>query len=292
MPEGAFIQPVEIDGVLTLTPPRAEPAPLVFDSPHSGLTLPDDFRPSVDPAMVLHAADTHVDALFDHVPDIGAALLTAHFPRSFMDLNRSLLDMDVGLVEGGWPDRVRDNAAAKRGMGLIWRYAWGDVPMYAKPLTVAEVTARIDRYWRPYHDILGRLIETLHRRFGVSWHIDCHSMPARGHKLSPDPEGRPRADFVLGDRHGRSCDPALTAHVATILRELGYDVALNDPFAGAELVTAFSAPERGRHSLQIEVNRRLYMDETTRARSEGFLCLHTDLCRLAEALRAFVKAHG
>ena len=170
---------------------------------------------------------------------------------------------------------------------LIWRFAWGDTLMYERPLSVEEVRARIDRYWRPYHAALGDLIEAVRARFGRSYHINCHSMPARGHKLSPDPEGADRADVVLGDRDGTSCEPDFVAMVEGALRGFGYTVAVNRPFKGAELVAAYSDPARGRHSLQIEINRRLYMDEVTRARTAGFATLRTHLADLGAAMLSY-----
>jgi N-formylglutamate deformylase len=276
-----------IEGVLAVIPPRAPLVPLVFDSPHSGTTIPADFRPAVSPNLVLTSADTHVDTMFDFAPDLGAPLLVAHFPRSFLDVNRSLLDIDLALVKGAWPDPVRDSPSAQRGMGLIWRFAWGDRPMYDRPLSVDEIRARIDRYWRPYHAALRGLIEAGHGRFGRVYHVNCHSMPERGHKLSPDPEGSERVDIVLGDREGTSCEPDFVALVETRMRGFGYTVAINRPFKGAELVAAYSDPARGRNSLQIEINRRLYMDEATRARTAGFTTLRAQLAELGAAMRSY-----
>jgi N-formylglutamate deformylase len=281
---GVVTEPASIPGVLRIERPRSALVPLVFDSPHSGTRLPPDFTPAVPPETVLLASDTHVDALFAHVTGLGAPLLAALFPRSFLDVNRSLLDIDPALLDAPWPHPCRDSPSARRGMGLIWRYAWGDQLMYARALTVAEVEARIDRYWRPYHAALEQLLDAAHARFGRVYHVNCHSMPALGHRLSPDPAGTLRPDFVLGDRHGTSCAPAFIACAETVLRERGYHVVRNQPFPGAELVQAYSDPAAGRHSLQIEINRRLYMDEGSRERTSGFARLEADLALLSRAL--------
>jgi N-formylglutamate amidohydrolase len=98
-----------------------------------------------------------------------------------------------------------------------------------------------------------------------------------------------RADFVLGDRDGTTCEGEFTRFVADTLREMEYDVRINQPYKGVELVRAFSDPAAGRHSLQIEVNRRLYMDERTRARSAGFEKLRADLDRLVEKVAAYAR---
>ncbi|TKT78358.1 N-formylglutamate amidohydrolase [Aquamicrobium sp. LC103] len=281
------IQALDIDGVLSVVPPRAAPVPLVFDSPHSGLSLPADFRPAVSAEMVRIASDTHVDDLFGFAPDLGAPLLIAQFPRSFLDVNRSLKDVDLELVNGQWPHPVRDSPSARRGMGLVWRYAWGDVPMYEHPMSVAELEARIDRYWRPYHGALVELLDANHAAFGCVYHINCHSMPAIGHKLSPDPAGTVRADMVIGDYEGTSCEPGFVALAAETLKGFGYSVALNVPFKGAELISAYSDPSRKRNSIQIELNRRLYMDEATRERTADYAELRRNLMEFGAALKTY-----
>jgi len=112
-------------------------------------------------------------------------------------------------------------------------------------------------------------------------------MPAVGDVMSEDP-GRARADFVLGDRDGSTCAPEFTAFVARTLTGLGYDVAINDPYKGVELVRMHGRPAEQRHSLQVEINRRLYMDESTLARHSGFATLQSNLQRLLQSLRQFV----
>jgi N-formylglutamate amidohydrolase len=281
--------PVQIPGVLEVIPERGTPSPMVFDSPHSGLELPADFRPAVSPAMVLKASDTWVDALFDFAPDLGAPFLLAKAPRSFLDLNRSALDVDPDLLDAPWPHAIRDNAATRRGMGLTWRYAWEDVPMYAAPFSVAEMEDRLDRYWRPYHAALRRLLDAARERFGVVYHINCHSMPAVGHRLSPDPPGTVRPDVVIGDYDGAACEPGFVTLAIRAFEERGYTVSLNKPFRGAELVSAYAEPAAGRHSIQIEVNRRLYMDEDTREKAQGFTRLHDDLRAVCGHLRDYAQ---
>ncbi len=117
-------------------------------------------------------------------------------------------------------------------------------------------------------------------------------MPALSGAISEEGPGKPRADFVLGDRDGTTCAPEFTALVAAHLRGHGYDVKVNDPYKGVELVRAFSDPSAGRHSLQIEVNRRLYMDERTREKTAGFERLRDELDSLVARLAAYAIEHG
>ena len=278
-----------IPGVLRVVPPEGPVGSLVFDSPHSGLRLPDGFRPAVEPALVRRASDTYVDELFAAAPRIGAPLLVAEFPRSYLDVNRAVDDVDVSMIDGDWPHPTQPSAASARGMGLAWKYAWGNMLMHAGPISAAEMEHRIAAFWHPYHARLKALLDHAHTVHGRVFHINCHSMPAVGHKLSPDPVGTRRADFVIGDREGSSCDPAFVTYMCEIIRDLGYSVKINEPFKGAELIRAYSNPAQHRHSVQIELNRARYMDEVTREKLPEFAELEQDLTKLMELLRDFVE---
>lgn len=282
--------PVNIEGVLSIIPATAPAIPMVFDSPHSGLTIPDDFERVASDELVLVASDTYVDDLFDFAPGIGAPLLLAHFPRSFLDLNRSLKDVDLELVEGKWPHAVHESASARRGMGLTWRFAWGNQPMYGRKLSVSELEQRIDTYWRPYHRQLVCLLDETYAAFGRVYHVNCHSMPAAGHILSPDPAGAIRKDIVVGDYDGTSSEPEFVHLVIETLESFGYSVSLNVPFRGAELVSAYNAPDQNRHSIQIELNRKLYMNEITREKNDSYTELKSNLSILGSVLKDYVKS--
>lgn len=283
------LQDVTLDGVLSVIAPRVPLVPMVFDSPHSGLDMPNGFKPAVSAERVRVAADTYIDDLFLSACDVGAPLLSAHFPRSFLDVNRSLLDMDTQLVDGDWPHPVRESATAKRGMGLMWRYAWGDEPMYAAPMSVAEAEARITTYWQRYHEHLAGLLNAVYSRFGRVYHINCHSMTAVGHAISSDPAGAVRADICLGDLHGGSASGEFIALITETLEAEGLVVALNKPFRGAELVAAYSNPALQRHSVQFEINRKLYMDETTRERNDSYEALKGVLARMNRVLADYAS---
>jgi N-formylglutamate amidohydrolase len=271
--------------------PVATPAALVLDSPHSGTEYPSDFEHLPPREVVRQAEDTHVAELYAMAPEFGATLIEALFPRAYIDPNRALSDMDAALLSEPWLRPLSPSHKTELGIGLIWRLAQGGVPMYARPLTVAEVERRIAQCYEPYHAAVAAALDERHRQFGAVWHLNCHSMPAVGDVMSDDP-GRPRADFVLGDRDGRTCEAELTAFVASTLSGMGYDVAINDPYKGVELVRKHGRPAERRHSLQIEINRRLYMDEVSLARTAGFGALQADLVRLIEALADYVRARA
>jgi N-formylglutamate deformylase len=271
--------------------PSVDMIPLVLDSPHSGEDYPADFDHAPPRAEVRRAEDTHVSRLWSSAPRFGATLLEATFPRAYIDPNRSLVDIDAALIADRWPGPIAPSRKTEQGIGLVWRTARNGAPMYARKLTSAEVQRRIERCYLPYHAALQALLDARHRLFGVVWHLDCHSMPAVGDASADDP-GRARADFVLGDRDGTSCDAEFTRIVASILGEMGYAVAVNDPYKGVELVLRHGRPAQGRHSLQVEINRRLYMNEQTLAPSAGYPALEADLQRLLRRLALYVQARA
>ena len=269
-------------------PPEGDAVPAVFDSPHSGSHYPEDFR-SIAPMSVLRCAeDAFVDELFGAAPRHGAPLIAAQFPRIYIDPNRDLNDLDQAMLDGPWPEPLVPSRKTELGVGLIWRIMPPDAALYDRLLDVEEVRGRIERCWKPYHRAVSGAIDETHRRFGKVWHVNCHSMPARGNAASEDGPMM-RAEFVLGDRDGTTCEPAFTTFVAGELRGLGYDVRINEPYKGVELVRRYSDPAAGRHSLQIEVNRRLYMDEKSREKNAGFATLQANLDKLVAAICRYAR---
>jgi N-formylglutamate amidohydrolase len=266
--------------------PTGTLVPLVLDSPHSGTEYPEDFRAAVSLEALRAAEDSFVDELYSGAPSLGATLIAACFPRAYIDPNRSILDIDTSLLDGAWPGPAIASRKTELGIGLIWRILDSGESIYGRKLSVDEVKRRIVAYHQPYQKAVKDALDHAHGHFGAVWHLNCHSMPAVSGRISEEGPGKARADFVLGDRDGTTCEPDFTALVAKVLRDMGYEVKVNDPYKGVELVRAFSDPQAGRHSLQIEVNRRLYMDEKRRERTSGFEALKASLDRLvAEVAR-------
>lgn len=265
--------------------PAGASAPLVFDSPHSGIDYPSDFAPAASRQQIATTWDAHVDALFRGVTEAGAVLIAATFPRAYLDANRAADDIDPELLSEPWPEPVALSDHARRGMGLIRRYALPGVPMYHRRLSVAEVRRRIEDFHRPYREALRGEIDAAAARHGRVWHFNCHSMKSRGNAMNTD-SGRARPDFVIGDRDGTSADPAVTRWVATHFSGLGYRVQVNDPYRGADIVRAHGDPSRGRCSVQIEINRALYMEEATCEPGPGFGRLQDHLAGFARAAAA------
>ncbi len=270
--------------------PKDGEVPLLYDSPHSGRVYPEDFGHSVDRRLLVGGEDRFVDDLVIDAPGHGVTLLKALFARTYIDPNRMPDDLDPEMLPNDWEGETVPSINSGRGVGLIFRMIGDAVPIYDRALTSLEIRHRIDAYWRPYHAALDAEMRRLHAAHGVVFHINWHSMQSVGNALAPDP-GRRRADFVLGDFEGTACDPAFTRFAAGTLEELGYTVAINDPYKGAYIVERYGRPEDGRHTLQIEINRGLYMDHGTLDRIDGFATLKEDLTRFTEQAAAFARDH-
>jgi N-formylglutamate deformylase len=272
--------------------PEGAAVPAVFDSPHSGLLAPADFAPVLSLQELFGTADAYVDELFGTAPSHGAVLIAATFPRCYVDANRSLEQLDPSMIDGPWPEPTVNDAKIRRGVGLVWSRLPSGAAFYDAPLPRADVERRIERCWRPYHGALERALDQTHARFGAVWHVNCHSMRSHGTARDEDGARQARPDMVLGDRDGTTCDAAFLDLVGSVLAGFGYEVAINRPYKGQELVRRYADPASHRHSLQIEINRALYMDERTGERSANFAPLRAQLSQLVEAVCRFAAAEA
>lgn len=268
-------------------PASAHTLPLVFDSPHSGQLFPPDFESVVDADQLRSGCDLFVDDLWAPVPSLGGHLLHARYSRMYIDLNRAPDDIDPLLLDAA-SGEVKPTAYSERGMGLIRRLALPGVPVYAAQLSLSEVQARIERYYRPYHQQLRATLDVLRERFGAVWHIDCHSMKSRGNAMNID-SGALRPDVVLGDNDGRSAGADFVDLVAQGFLQRGYTVARNTPYKGGYLVQHYGNPEDQRHSMQIEINRALYMNEQAFSPNNNYAALKADLTAISKQLADFVR---
>ena len=268
--------------VLDIQAPAGQRIALVFASPHSGRCYPDAFiaQSALDPETLRRSEDSYVDELFAAATDFGAPLLKALFPRAYVDVNREPYELDPAMFDGPLPAFVNTTSSrVSAGLGTIARVVASGAEIYRRRLTFAEAERRIDRLYRPYHAALTRLLEETITQFGGYLLIDCHSMPSIGGPTDSD-NGTSRVDFVLGDCFGTSCSPTIVAATEASLSRLGYRAVRNAPYAGGFTTRTYGNPAGGRHVLQIEINRRLYMNETSHAKKPGFANVQKDLTSL------------
>lgn len=259
--------------------PAERTSPVVFASPHSGANYRAEFleRSALPLKMLRRSEDAHVDVLFSAAPDHGAPLVRALFPRSYVDPNRAEYDLDpllFGPRVHAITARVSQRASA--GLGVVPRLAGEGCAIYEGLLPLEEAFERLARCYRPYHAALAAELAHARETFGHSVLIDCHSMPAASAR---------GADIVLGDRFGSSCAPDLTDRAERIFRSLGFKVVRNRPYAGGFATEHYGQPAEGRHALQIEISRALYMDEHTLEPHGGFDALKARLEAFIAALQ-------
>lgn len=263
----------------TLLEPTGNLAPLVVDSPHSGRIYPADFNYTCPLPLLRQTEDSFVDELVVEAAEAGASVIAAEFPRCYIDVNRAENDIDPAVLAESWPLPLEPSDRTLLGLGLVRRLCKSGVPVYQAPLPAAEIQKRIDQCYRPYHAALQKEIERRLQGYGVCYLIDCHSMPSRSERGD-----RQHLDFVLGDRQGTSCNPAFTRRVRDLLQDMGFSVALNDPFKGVEIARRYGHPQKGSHALQLEINRRLYMNEATLEKTDCFFKLQKSLADFFQAL--------
>ena len=272
-------------------PPDAPGTPLVYASPHSGGHYPPSMMEALrlDLSALRGSEDSLVDGLIAPAPQQGVTAIHARYGRAFVDLNREPWELDPAMFEDELPDFARARTArVAAGLGAIARVAGGK-EIYRRKLTFAEAKDRIETVHQPYHDALTRLLSQARAAHGVALLVDWHSMPSAAARAPSGRDGRRRgdSDIVLGDRFGAACAPAITALAEKAFGELGYRCVRNAPYAGGYTTEHYGRPSRRTHALQVEINRALYMDETTRQANGGFARLRDDIAVVTGRLAAF-----
>ncbi|HEY1096237.1 MAG TPA: N-formylglutamate amidohydrolase [Alphaproteobacteria bacterium] len=230
--------------------------PLFMDSPHSGTMLPPDFHYACDLADIRASQDTLVDGLIAGAPALGIGTLTAQFTRAYLDLNRSLADIDPALCaeKPDWP--THPSKRVQYGLGLIHTRARGHA-IYDAPLPKDAINHRIDHYYKPYYACLEAQLQHLHDIFGHALHLNMHAMPSRSI------DGKLLPDIVIGDLDGVASHRIWRDLVRDLFKQAGFVVSVNTPYKGVEIISRTGKPRQGVHALQIEINKALYLDEQT-----------------------------
>jgi N-formylglutamate deformylase len=257
--------------------------PLVVDSPHSWPHWPSEVTTAATPADIQTSCDAFVDELWRFACQTRAPVLSAGFHRALIDANRARDDITPSLLADTWPSPLKPTQYSRKGFGLIREYALPSVLMYHNKLSAADVQARLTQFYEPYHRALANLIDACQQQFGACLHLNCHSMKSVGNAMNDD-QGLPRPDMVVSDLDGATAHPRLTRWIAQCLSDLGYRVQINDPYKGAALIAQHSDLPRQRYSIQIEINRALYLDEKNVSKHAGYAALERNLRRFVDEL--------
>jgi N-formylglutamate amidohydrolase len=279
----------QIDGELSppfeILEPAAWRAPIIFNSPHSGSVYPREFLNAsrIELTALRRSEDSLMDELIGDLSGRGFPTVRVNFPRSYVDVNREPYELDPRMFAGRLPSFANTRSMrVAGGLGTIPRVVGDGQEIYRERLSVDAALARIEALYKPYHRALRRLINKAHQAVGTVVVVDCHSMPSIG--VSRDEPRRP--DVVIGDRYGTSCASLLPDMVEQTMSRLGYSVGRNKPYAGGFITEHYGNPASGLHTIQLELNRAIYMDERRRERGPRFAQVVEDFAALADALAA------
>ncbi len=246
--------------------PTGPETPVVVEVPHAGLETGAPFlEPLVAPARALaRDADLYVDALYEDAPAEGATMLVARASRYVIDVNRGERDVDAEVVEGARAD-------VRMHHGLVWRTTSDGEPALSRRLSTQELEERLELVWRPYHRELAAIVERKRARFGIAIVLAAHSMPSieRGLRVPGREAAEPplarlaRADVVPGTRGRKSAAGPFIDAVEAHAVARGWTVRHDEPYAGGFTTQHYGRPAENVHAVQVELARRLYLDELT-----------------------------
>ena len=262
-------------------------SPLVIAVPHAGRHYPAAMLAAARlPIEALETIeDRHADLLVADAVQAGAVAIVARFARAYVDLNRDERELDAALLASRPPaGALMASAKVAGGLGVVPSRIAAGGALWSKPLGAIEIETRMATAYRPYHAAIETALNAAQAAHGVAILIDCHSMPPLAGPGSP-----PR--LVVGDRHGRSAELRFVATAVDAAKREGVRVARNHPYAGGHTLDLHGQPRRGRHAIQIEIDRSLYLDATQREPAEGLPRARRLIAAIAAALSAEARGY-
>jgi N-formylglutamate amidohydrolase len=264
--------------------------PAIFNSPHSGSLIPENFLQcsKLSAAVLRKSEDCFVDELFSGCQSLGAPMLRALVSRAYIDLNREPYELDARMFMEDLPGYMNPGSPrVASGLGTIPRVVAEGEEIYRGKIHLPEALNRIEKVYRPYHRALTALLNECYNVTGFVLLVDCHSMPSSAvynHKSCRETA----VDIVLGDRFGAACNSEIANEAENLLGAAGFKVVMNRPYAGGFITETHGAPRHNRHALQIEVNRSIYMDEMRLEKSSAFSQVQSALTRVISGLVSFL----
>lgn len=234
---------------LPLVHPGWADLPVLLSVPHAGRDYPDWLiaLSASGHASLRALEDPLVDLLVEPAVNAGIGAIVARAPRAAVDCNRAEDEIDPTVVATGPLSRL--TARARGGLGIVPGRTASHGHLWRRPIRRDQLEERLDQAHRPYHRAIAEQIANLTSRFGCALLLDCHSMPP----LDDGPS------IVIGDRHAHTAAPWITQEAVGIVRNAGFRVSVNEPFAGGHVIERHGAPAAEVHALQIEIDRRCYL---------------------------------
>ncbi|MCK4508590.1 MAG: N-formylglutamate amidohydrolase [Desulfuromonadales bacterium] len=258
--------------------------PLIIDSPHSSGRIIKNCEIVAPREALLTSWDAWIHELFGIAPSLGATMLVAEFPRWYVDVNRNRNDLDADLLDGPWLGSITPSNKTIAGMGVIRRYALPKVPIYDRRLTVADIDTRLTLCYDPYVKALEDILSEATSVHDNLWYLDCHSMKSVGNAMNDD-SGLARPDFSVSNGVGQTSSSEALEFIGSTLKSFGYHVGINEPYKGGDLIHRAHRLQPTCESIQIEINRALYMDETRFTKNANFTKVQEDVSSLMHLIR-------
>jgi N-formylglutamate deformylase len=235
--------------------------PFFLSIPHSGERVPAEtpWLKDLPEPILMCDVDRFVDRLYQPAIDsLKLGHVKTQWHRYVVDLNRLPDDVDQESVIGS------PNPPGKFTTGLHWIKTTRGQKIMPAPISEALHNQLVERYFNPFHEDV-RDMYAFFREKGKKkiFHLDAHSMPSKGTSAHKDP-GETRAEIVVSDQEGKSCETQYKDLVIEAYTKARLKVAYNWPYVGGRVTQTYGKPEKGQHTIQVEINRALYMDEETK----------------------------
>ena len=261
--------------------------PLVLSVPHSGRVFPKEFIKNicVSEQELRSNEDPFVDELLMDASDRGIPMLSLNIGRAFIDVNRDASEIDPSMFYN-YPDAdlVQGNNRCRVGLGLLHRITSERKSIYDGLLDYDETLARIKNVYNVYHKALQKLIDKTVKKFGFCMVLDCHSMPSKICNIMQDNR---QIEFCLGTLFEQSCSSEIIEFMSQRLGQK-YNVSLDCPYSGAYISFNYCQPRKKISTLQIEINRKLYEDESVYKKNANFQYVSADICDAVIGLANFL----
>ncbi len=243
--------------------------PIVLSSPHAGNVFPAEFLENT--ALTEHelriSEDCFVTELVKEASDAGMPLLSLNLPRTFIDVNRDKIELDDTMFYNSPKTADINSRRCRVGLGVLHRVVYQNKNIYDGLLNYHEAQERIKNVYDAYHKRLKQLVDKCVRKFGFCFLIDCHSMPSMICNIMNESKA---LDFCICNLFDESCPPEVSQKLYQALDSKGFRVELNRPYAGAFITFNYCQPRKNIYTLQIEINRGVYMDEQSYQKNAHF----------------------
>ena len=261
--------------------------PFFISFPHSGEEVPEEavWLKGLPEEVLMCDVDRYVDELYEPVVQaLGLVSVRTQWHRYAADLNRLPTDVDEDSVKGS------GNPPGTHTTGLHWVKTTTGIPLMKTSVSLEVHKKIVEKYHLPFHEEVEATFQAFkgcgHKKV---YHLDAHSMPSRGTSAHRD-KGADRPQVVVSDVDGTSCEKHFTELVIESYKNAGFEVGYNWPYKGGRVTQTYGKPGLGQNTLQVELNRAMYLNETSKHKNNDLFSGVQDM--LLKAVTAIYNEMG